>query len=46
MISWRNYHGRDIDPIHVRLCCQRARDVDIGDNSVIDQDVDNTGLAV
>ena len=25
-----------IDPIHVRLRCERARDVHVGDNSVVD----------
>ena len=43
---WRNHHGRDIDPIHVRLRCERARDVHVGDNSVVDQDIDYAGLAV
>ena len=32
----RNHHGRDINPIHVCLRCKRARDVHVGDNSVID----------
>ena len=32
----RNHHGRDVDPIHVRLRCERARDLHVRDNSVVD----------
>jgi hypothetical protein len=32
----RNHHGRDVDPIHVRLRCEHARDLHVGDNSVVD----------
>ena len=40
MTSWRNDHGREIDPIHVRLRGERARDVDVGNDAVFDQDID------
>ncbi len=42
----RNHHGRDIDPVHLRLRGQRARDVHLGHNSVIDQNIDHARLAV
>ena len=44
--SRRNDHGRDIDPVHLRLRGQRARDVHLGHNSVIDQNIDHARLAV
>src|SRR5262249_13206055 len=43
---WRNDHRGDVNPIHVRLCSQRARDVHLGQSSVADQNVEDTGLAV
>src|SRR5206468_9429297 len=31
---WRNHDGGDVDPIHVRLRGERARDVHVGHDSV------------
>ena len=42
----RNDHGRDVDPIHLRLRSERARDVHLGHRAVVDQDIDHARLAV
>src|SRR5262249_47789982 len=43
---WPNDHRGDVNPIHVRLCSQRARDIHLGQSSVADQNVEDTRLAV
>ena len=46
MTSWRNDHGREIDPIHVRLRGERARNIGLGNDAVLDQNIDDAGRAV
>ena len=36
---WRNYHGRQVDPIHVRLRRERTRDVGLSDYAVLNQKI-------
>ena len=42
----RNHNGGNIDPIHVRLRGGRARDIRVGNDSVVDQDIDDAGCTV
>jgi len=43
---WRNHHRGDVNPIHVRLRRERARDFHVGEDPVVDQNIDYAGFAV
>ena len=42
----RDHHRGDVDPIHVRLRCQRARDVRVGNDPISNQHIDYAGCPV
>ena len=42
----RNDHRRDVDPIHVRLSRQSARNIGVGNDSILDQEIDHVVFAI
>ena len=46
MTWWRNDHRGNVDPIHVRLRSERARDVHLRQITAVNQNIEHAVLAI